>query len=155
MSPTARPHTTNSRYGDPSRRNVPGGLSGKILAIATVAVLLLVAVAFGRNVMQRQSVPVTADFITQEAIDDTTTRLWIDVDRKDPSIVSYCIVTAVDYSFAEVGRREVLVPAGGEQLVRIGVELPVRSPAVSGRVYGCSQDIPFYLNTEQENYEAR
>ncbi|MEX3505539.1 DUF4307 domain-containing protein [Corynebacterium sp. LK2510] len=154
-TPTSVPQTQSHRYGDPARRSTPSGVGGKVLAIAAVLVIVLIAVAFGRNVMERRAIPVSADFITQEHVDDSTTRLWIDVQRKDPSVASYCIVTAVDYEFAEVGRREVVIPAGGEKLTRIGVDVPVRSPGVSGRVYGCSDDIPFYLDTSQASYEAR
>lgn len=152
--PTAPPNATHtdlakpvSRYG--TKANPATGLGGKVLAVAAVLMVMLVLVAGGRTYLQRQSVPVTASFVTQEAVDDRTTRLWIDVTRRDPSVPSYCIVTAVSYDFAEVGRREVIVPAGGEELIHIGVELPVREPAVSGRVYGCSDEIPFYMDTSR------
>lgn len=147
-----------SRYGDRTTPNPTSGIGGKVLAIAAALMLLLVIVAGARTYMQRQAVPVTASFVTQEAIDDHTTRLWIDVTRRDTSVPTYCIVTAVDYDFAEVGRREVIVPAGGEELIHVGVDLPVRHPAVSGRIYGCSEDIPFYMDTSQTStaaYSAR
>lgn len=167
MSTPSSPHTPrgaskpaasrrpSARYGGASATPATSGVGGKILAVAIVVVVLLIAVAYGRNVMERRAIPVKADFISQEAVDDATTRLWIDVTRKDPSVPSYCIVTALSYDFAEVGRREVAVPAGGEELTRIGVDLPVREPGVSGRVYGCSEDIPFYLDTSATHYEAR
>ncbi|AWB85027.1 DUF4307 domain-containing protein [Corynebacterium liangguodongii] len=117
-----------------------------MFAIAATLMVLLVIVAGATRLLQRLQVPVSANFVTQEAIDDASTKLWIDITRKDPSVPSYCIVTAVDYDFAEVGRREVIVPAGGEKLTHVGIELPVRAPAVSGRVYGCSTDIPFYMD---------
>ena len=145
--PTPRPAQPASRYG--TRANPAAGLGGKILAIAAVVMVLLVIVAGGRTYLQRQSVPVSANFVTQEKIDEDTTRLWIDVSRRDTSMASYCIITAVSYDFAEVGRREVIVPAGGEKLVNIGVDVPVRAPAVSGRVYGCSDDIPSYMDTSR------
>ena len=145
----------SARYGTPSRRSGTGNVGARILAVCVVAVVALIAVAYGRNLLERQAVPVKADFITQEAVDDSTMRLWIDVTRKNPEIPSYCIVTALNYSFAEVGRREVAIPAGGEKLTRISVDLPVREPGVSGRVYGCSEDIPFYLDTSNTHTEAR
>ncbi|WP_040423086.1 DUF4307 domain-containing protein [Corynebacterium lipophiloflavum] len=147
----ARP---SSRYGDRDSANTPGGIGGKVLAIAAVLMVALVIAAAARNYLQRQAVPVTASFVTQEAVDDATTRLWIDVTRRDPSIDSYCIVTAVNYDFAEVGRREVIIPAGGEELIHVGVDLPVREPAVSGRIYGCSENIPFYMDTSRTYTEA-
>lgn len=145
--PSPRPAQPASRYG--AKANPAAGLGGKVLAIAAVLMVLLVIIAGGRTYLQRQAVPVSANFVTQEKVDEDTTRLWIDVTRRDIGVASYCIVTAVSYDFAEVGRREVIVPAGGEELVHIGVDVPVRAPAVSGRVYGCSDDIPFYMDTSR------
>lgn len=141
---------SSQRYSSEKR-----GVSGKVVAV--VAVLLIVAFLFvgARALSDRFNRPVTADFISQEHIDDSTGRLWIDVNRKDPSVPSYCIVTAVDYSHAEVGRREVIFPAGGEKQERVAVDLPLRAPLVSGRVYGCSDKLPFYMDETSEFYQAR
>ena len=120
------------RYG---RANGSGGtVGGKVVAV--IAVLLIGALLFfgARTIMNRFNEPVRAEFISQEHIDDSTGRLWIDVTRKHPDTPAYCIVTAVDYSHAEVGRREVILPAGGEEHSRIAVDVPVREPLVSGRV---------------------
>lgn len=132
-----------------------GGVSGKVVAV--IAVLLVAAFLFVgvRALSDRFNRPVTADFISQEHIDNSTGRLWIDVTRKDPSVPSYCIVTAVDYSHAEVGRREVIFPAGGEKHERVAVEMPLRAPLVSGRVYGCSDKLPFYMDADSDFYQAR
>ena len=141
---------SSQRYSSEKR-----GVSGKVVAV--VAVLLIAAFLFvgARALSDRFNRPVTADFISQEHIDDSTGRLWIDVTRKDPSVPSYCIVTAVDYSHAEVGRREVIFPAGGEKQERVAVDLPLRAPLVSGRVYGCSDNLPFYMDETSEFYQAR
>ncbi len=141
---------SSQRYSSEKR-----GVSGKVVAV--VAVLLIAAFLFvgARALSDRFNRPVTADFISQEHIDDSTGRLWIDVTRKDPSVPSYCIVTAVDYSHAEVGRREVIFPAGGEKQERVAVDLPLRAPLVSGRVYGCSDKLPFYMDETSEFYQAR
>ncbi|SDS25272.1 DUF4307 domain-containing protein [Corynebacterium timonense] len=154
-SPSRPPRRPVTRYGITDKAARPGGMGGKVLVAALVIVVVLIAVAFARTLVERAAVPVTAEFITQEAVDDSTTRLWIDVTRRNTDVPSYCIITAVDYSFAEVGRREVALPPGGETLTRIGVDLPVRAPGVSGRIYGCSEDIPFYLDTSQTHTEAR
>lgn len=155
-SPNASRRPT-SRYGE---ANVPSALaprkaSGRVIAIVAVLLVALVIVSVARNISQRQERTITADFISLAAVDDNTTRMWIDVTRQNPDVPSYCIVTAVDYSHAEVGRREVILPAGGEELTRVEVELPVREPAVSGRVYGCSEELPFYMDPESTFYEAR
>jgi len=166
-TPQPAPQRPTSRYGARARGESsraagasprPGAASsigGKIVVIGAVIFVVLIAVAYGRNVMERRSIPVKANFVSQEAVDDHTTRLWVDVTRKDPSVPSYCIVTALNYEFAEVGRREVVLPAGGDELTRVSTELPVREPAVSGRVYGCSEDIPFYMDTSAAHNEAR
>ncbi len=161
-TPPPAPPRPSSRYGGSTRAAGSGtragrasSIGGKIVVIGAVLFVALIAIAYGRNVMERRAIPVKANFVTQEAIDDSTTRVWIDVTRKDPSVPSYCIVTALDYGFAEVGRREVALPAGGEEMTRIGVDVPVRAPGVSGRVYGCSEDIPFYMDTSATHTEAR
>ncbi|WP_254868329.1 DUF4307 domain-containing protein [Corynebacterium sp. Marseille-P4321] len=144
-----------SRYGSAKRATSGGTTGGKVIAVVTLVLLIAVLVVGGRAISQRMNRPITADFISAEHVDDSTGRLWIEVQRKDPSVPSYCIVTAVDYSHAEVGRREVVMPAGGEELVRIPVEMPLRAPLVSGHVYGCSTTMPSYLDPGSDFYQAR
>lgn len=145
-----------SHAGKPQAVREPGGgISGKALAVFAVAMLVLVAVMAGQAFLRSQSRVVTAEFMTQERIDDETARLWIEVNRKNVDRDAYCIVFAVDYEHAEIGRREVVIPAGGEKLQRLAVELPTREPVASGRVYGCAQDIPFYMDTSATYLGAR
>ena len=141
------------RYG--RKRGSGGSTGGKVVAV--VAALLMLGLLFfgARTIMERFNQPVRAEFISQEHIDDETGRLWIDVSRKNPDTPAYCIVTAVDYSHAEVGRREVVLPADGEEHSRIAVDLPLREPLVSGRIYGCSENLPFYMDPESSFYAAR
>lgn len=146
---TSRPA---QRYGSSSRGGTTGG---KVVAVIALLLVTAILVVSARALLERFNRPVTAEFISQERIDDSTGRLWIDVDRKDPSQPAYCIVTAVDYSHAEVGRREVILPAGGEKHERLAVELPVREPLVSGRIYGCSDKLPFYMDPDSSFYGAR
>lgn len=146
VSPTPR-----ARYDAKSGR----GVSGKVIAVFAVAMVLLIVVMVGRAIYQDRSRPVTAEFISQERLDDETARLWVDINRKDTSKDSYCVVYAVDYEHAEIGRREVVIPAGGEALQRVAVEMPTREPIASGRVYGCAQDIPSYMNTQETYLQAR
>ena len=141
------------RYG--RNRGSGGSIGGKVVAIVSGLLMIALLVVGARTIMERFNQPVRAEFISQEHIDDNTGRLWIDVDRKNPDTPAYCIVTAVDYSHAEVGRREVVLPAGGEEHSRIAVDLPVREPLVSGRIYGCSENLPFYMDPESSFYAAR
>ena len=141
------------RYG--RNRSSDGSIGGKVVAIVAALLMIALLVVGARTIMERFNEPVRAEFISQEHIDDETGRLWIDVNRKNPDTPAYCIVTAVDYSHAEVGRREVILPAGGEEHSRIAVDLPVREPLVSGRIYGCSENLPFYMDPESSFYAAR
>ncbi|WP_273408965.1 DUF4307 domain-containing protein [Corynebacterium ureicelerivorans] len=152
---TTSPATTPRPSGRYGSKAGSGSIGGKVVAV--VSVLLVGALLFFgvRTIMDRFNEPVRAEFISQERLDDTTGRLWIDVTRKHPDTPAYCIVTAVDYSHAEVGRREVILPAGAEEHSRIAVDLPVREPLVSGRIYGCSENLPFYMDPESTFYAAR
>lgn len=141
------------RYG--RNRGSGGSIGGKVVAIVSALLMIALLVVGARTIMERFNEPVRAEFISQEHIDDNTGRLWIDVNRKNPDTPAYCIVTAVDYSHAEVGRREVVLPAGGEEHSRIAVDLPLREPLVSGRIYGCSENLPFYMDPESSFYAAR
>lgn len=141
------------RYG--RNRGSGGSIGGKVVAIVSALLMIALLVVGARTIMERFNEPVRAEFISQEHIDDNTGRLWIDVNRKNPDTPAYCIVTAVDYSHSEVGRREVVLPAGGDEHSRIAVDLPVREPLVSGRIYGCSENLPFYMDPESSFYAAR
>lgn len=142
---------SRSRYGSASSR----GVSGRTVAIFAALLLLLVIFVAGKTWYDDRSQPIKADFISQELIDDSTARLWIDVHRKDTEHDAYCLVYALDYDHTEVGRRAVIVPAGGEKDQRLAVEMPTRKPVASGRIYGCSQQIPGYMETSETYLGAR
>lgn len=152
MSSPTRP-AQRSRYG--ASGSEAEGTSGKVVALFAIAMLVLVLVMAGQAIVRSQSRPVTAEFVTQERVDDNTARLVIDVNRKDTTKDAYCIVFAVDYNHAEIGRREVVLPAGGEKRQQFAVDVPTRAPVTSGRIYGCSQDIPFYMDTSATYLDAR
>ena len=147
-SPSAR-----QRYG--SEATKPSNLPGRIMAIAAILLVGFMIFAVARVVSDRSAQPISADFISQERIDDDTSRLWIDVTRDDPEAPAYGIVIAVDYQHAEIGRREVVLPAGGEEMQRIAVDMPVSGDLASGRVYGCADEIPAYMDAQSAFYAAR
>lgn len=151
-TPVTRPV---SRYGRGSAPKKPSGAAGKIVAVLMVLMVLGIILFGARYLQDRESVPVSASLVTYERQDDETMRLWVDISREDPSQPSYCIVTALNYAMAEVGRREVIMPAGGEEQTRMEVDLPTRDYSVSGGVYGCSVNIPAYMNIEDPTYTAR
>ncbi|WPF66886.1 MULTISPECIES: DUF4307 domain-containing protein [unclassified Corynebacterium] len=135
-----------SRYGAARPAQGSGGISGKIVAIVMVALLIALVIVVARFLATRDDATVKASMSNFERVDDSTMHLDIDVTRNQPDVPSYCIVTAMNYDKAEVGRREVLIPAGGPETQRMAVEIPTRDRAVSGSVYGCSTQIPAYMD---------
>ena len=148
---------TRARYGTSTATAdaAPSRTAGKIVAVVSVLFLVLLLVFAGRYIMQRRAEPISATLVSHERIDDTTSRVWFDVSRNDPSVPGYCIITSLNYEHAEIGRRDVVVPAGGEKQTRMYVDIPVRDQPVSGGVYGCSTTIPSFLDAEAEYVEAR
>lgn len=140
----ARPE---SRYGTEETPK-PKGVAGKIIAVVLVIFIVVAVFGIARYVQQRSAIPVQASIAAYERQDDQTMRLWVDITRDDVSQDSYCIVTALNYEMAEVGRREVIVPAGGEGAQRYEVDIPTRDYPVSTGVYGCATDIPSYMDID-------
>lgn len=147
--------STRARYGTSTAEAAPSRTAGKIVAVVSVLFLVLLLVFAGRYIMQRREEPISATLVSHERIDDTTSRVWFDVSRNDPSVPGYCIITSLNYEHAEIGRRDVVLPAGGEKQTRMYVDIPVRDQPVSGGVYGCSTTIPSFLDAEAEYVEAR
>lgn len=149
--PVERP---TSRYGRDKTPPKPSGIVGKIVAVVLTLLIIGIILFGARFLQQRETIPVSANLTTYERQDDQTMRLWVDISREDPSQPSYCIVTALNYAMAEVGRREVIMPAGGEQQTRVQVDVPTRDYPVSGGVYGCSTAMEPYMNIEDPTYTA-
>ncbi len=108
--------------------------------------VIALVVAFVRFMDQREAQTVTATMGAFERIDESSFQLDVDVTRDNPEEATYCIVTALDYSHAEVGRREILIEPGTETVVRVTTLIPTREAAVSGGIYGCSTNIPSHMN---------
>lgn len=152
-TPKARP---TERYGK-ARKNRPSKSAGKVIAIVAVALVALIVVALGRFILARNAQPVSAALVSHERIDDKTSRVWFDVQRDASAIdaPSYCIITSLNYERAEIGRRDVVIPPGGETHTRMHVDIPTRDLPVSGGVYGCATTFPSYLDPESTFTEAR
>ena len=147
---TARPA---GRYGaSTARKRSP---VGKIIAVVAVVLVALIVIFLARLAMQREAQPISATLISHERVDDTTSRVWFDVHRDDTLVPSYCIITSLNYEHAEIGRRDVVIPPGGEEHTRMSVDIPVRDLPVSGGVYGCSTTLPDYLDAESTHTQAR
>lgn len=135
-----------SRYGVDRTPRKPRGVAGKVVAVLGVLLMVGIVLVTGNYLMNRDSASVSVSMASYERIDDDTMRLWVDVTRDDTSVPSYCIVTAINYAMAEVGRREVIMAPGGEGIERIEVDVPARDYPVSGGTYGCSTNMPAHLD---------
>jgi hypothetical protein len=72
-------------------------------------------------------------------------KLTIDVTRDDPSRPGVCIVYVQDVTGAETGRKEILVPPGGDS-TRVSTVIRSVGKPVTANVFGCSYDVPRYLS---------
>ncbi|MCK7675775.1 DUF4307 domain-containing protein [Corynebacterium pygosceleis] len=144
-----RPPLPSDRYAvtaDGSR----GNLSGRIIAIGSVLFLVAAVVVTVQYFQKTAAATVSATTSGFERTEDESTlRMFVDVTRKNTDTDSYCVIQALDYDKIEVGRREFLIPPGGESTERYTVEIPTRGLPVAGKVYGCHEKVPAYL-TESE-----
>ena len=67
------------------------------------------------------------------------------VNRTNPDDAVVCIVRARAKDGSEVGRREILIPAGDQTQVGARTEVSTSEPAVIGELFGCGTDVPSYL----------
>lgn len=138
---SARPVSTSARYANTRDSRFNGKALSLILSIILAGSLAYVVAQMGRTA--------TADVSAQESggqiISDNRLQASIDVTRRDPSQAAYCIITALDYDKNEVGRREFVIPAGGESVTRFLVDVNTRERGHAAKSYGCSSTIPSYL----------
>ncbi|GAC80569.1 protein of unknown function [Gordonia malaquae] len=80
-----------------------------------------------------------------EILSSDTVSVQYTVNRSNPDEAVACVVRARAQDGAEVGRREVLIPAGGETQVGAKTEVLTSRPAVIGEVFGCTATVPPYL----------
>ena len=161
IAPQAQPKGSRaSRYGNgPGTARAHGesgeknsNLTGKLLVLLMVAVVLVTGIYAVRYVIQQREINARMTYVSQEVIDDNTLRVWVDVTRNRPDEPSYCIVQAYNYSKAEVGRRDIPLAPDGVETMRLAVDIPTNHRAVSGEIYGCSSDVPAYLDTDNPEY---
>ncbi|PFG29028.1 putative secreted protein [Corynebacterium renale] len=136
------------RYQAAGKTAAKSQLSSKLLAVGLVAIVVLAVIFGARYMANRSAVPVSAQMGEFETIDDNHIGMYVDVLRDDVSQPSYCIVKALDYNMAEVGRREILIPAGGPEAQRLWTVIPTRAYPVSVGVYGCATDIPHHMDLQ-------
>lgn len=139
---TAKKSIQEDRYGETRNQKFSGKIVALILAVILAAALTYVVTQFLRT----SDADVTAQESGGEVVSDERMTMSIDVTRKDPSQPAYCIVTALDYDKNEVGRREFVIPRGGEDVTRYKVDIPTRERGYAATAYGCSSTLPPHLD---------
>lgn len=127
------------------------GVSGKFIVIGIVILLIAVGVYVFSQFRNSTSADATGDAAGHELVGDDTLRMTVDITRDDTDKPAYCIVTALDQSRAEIGRREAVVAAGGTSSTRLVVDIPTTGRPVAPDVYGCSTVFPDYLDSEHSS----
>ena len=131
-----------------NRQREDNNFAGKVIVIGAILFLIAGAYVFWQYSQYQMKDQVTGERISYSRLEDNTLRLTFDSVRDNPALPSYCIVLSWDYNRAELGRREILIPPGGEKRTRHVVDIPSRGIPVFGEVYGCSTVIPSYLTEE-------
>lgn len=133
--------TPSASYGEQTKR----GVVGPIIAIGAVLFVIALGIVTYQYFQKVNSVTVSATTAGYEQNGDRALKVNVDVTRKDVDKPAYCIVTAMNYDKAEVGRREFVIPTGGSKTQRMTVDIPTRDVPVAGKVYGCSDKLPAHL----------
>ncbi|MBY4574079.1 DUF4307 domain-containing protein [Gordonia paraffinivorans] len=84
-----------------------------------------------------------------EILDDRTVAVQFTVDRSDPSKPAACVVRGRSKDGSETGRREILIPADDAERIGVRTEVTTSRPPVIGEVFGCTVDVPPYLQPDQ------
>ncbi|KHO29805.1 DUF4307 domain-containing protein [Corynebacterium minutissimum] len=142
---SARPASrSQSRYGSSPKST--GSWTNRAIVLVFLAAFIAMVVFGVQYFRTQQKVNANISYVSHEILSDDTARIWVDITRNRVEEPAYCIVQAFDYSKAEVGRREIAVPAGGEEAQRVAIDVPTNHRAVAGGAYGCSVNIPSYLD---------
>lgn len=88
--------------------------------------------------------PVEAERTTFDELSGNTMRMTFQVTRDDPAKPAVCVVRVRQLQGAESGRREVYVPPAGNGHPVSTVIHSTERP-VTAEVFGCSYDVPRYL----------
>ncbi|WP_211212895.1 DUF4307 domain-containing protein [Actinopolyspora mortivallis] len=139
-SPETIRRAPEGRYGSRggAQRRWPVRLSAGLVLLAGV----LVAVIAYRNL---GSAPIQGKASSFEVGQDSV-RITLEVRRDDPAKAAECVVRARARSGREVGRGEVYIPPG-QPTTYHRTELTTSAPPVTGEVFGCSYEIPSYLES--------
>jgi hypothetical protein len=130
------------RYGSIRAGKTPRWRMWVFTVVAIVVSTVIAYVAY-KNL---GTTPIDAQRVGFTAKPGDSMEITIDVTRDDPSRAGVCIVRVRDISGAESGRKEILVPAGGESR-RMSTVIKSSGTPVTADVFGCSYDVPRYLSS--------
>lgn len=125
------------------------GVSGKFIVIGIVILVIVIGVYVFSQFRDSTTADTTGTAAGHEAVGDSTMRMSLDITRDDPERAGYCIVTALDESLTEIGRREAVISPGGSENTRLVVDIPTIGSPVAADVYGCSSVFPAYLDQDR------
>jgi hypothetical protein len=136
-------------------RNLPKGRYGTIrpskaprwrmwlFTVVAIVVSSVIAFVAYKNL---GDTPIDAERVGFAAQPGDSMQITIDVTRDDGGRAGVCIVRVRDISGAESGRKEILVPAGGQSR-RMSTVIKSSGTPVTADVFGCSYDVPRYLSS--------
>lgn len=124
------------RVGSGRRWAVPMGLLLAVLAGLAIAVIGY------RNL---GTTPIRTETLGFTLLTGNAVQLRLTVIRDDPSRPAVCIVRARSRDGEETGRKELYVPPAAGPIALTTVVRTSRPP-VTAEVYGCSFQVPDYLN---------
>lgn len=140
MEATLNGSWTGPPAGRYRTRRGPRWLPAVLLAAVVLAGIGIAVVGY-RNF---GSPPVQGRQTAFQVLDDSTVAVTFQVVRDQPDRPAVCIVRARSEDGDETGRKEVFVPPGSRSVVKETVLRTSRRP-VTGEVFGCSYDVPTYL----------
>ncbi|ASR02432.1 DUF4307 domain-containing protein [Gordonia rubripertincta] len=112
--------------------------------LVVVAGVTLAAVGYSKF----GTADVSGEATGYEILDDNTVAVQFTVDRSDPSKPAACVVRGRSKDGSETGRREILIPADSAERIGVRTEVTTSKPPVIGEVFGCTVDVPAYLQPE-------
>jgi hypothetical protein len=113
-----------------------------LLGVAVVALGLGIAYLGYRQFGVKE---IEGQQVSFDIVDDSTLTIKLAVTRQDPGRAAVCIVRARSREGDETGRREVYVAPSDSGTVQFDTTIRTSRPPVIGEVYGCSFDVPAYL----------
>ncbi len=141
-TPRSGPKATYPAERSPASRRRWFWISTAAVIVAGFAVAIAGYFKFGDPDVSGQAT-------AHEILGSDSVAVQYTVNRSDPGKAVACVVRARAQDGAEVGRREVLIPAGNDIQVGARTVVYTSRPPVIGEVFGCTTSVPPYLHPEQ------